>query len=57
MTKLNPYVSFNGTAEEAFNFYKSVFGGDFETVMRWGDNPQCAGMSDGRWMPLPPTFM
>jgi PhnB protein len=46
MTKVNPYLSFNGTAEEAFNFYKSVFGGEFETVMRWGDNPQCENMSD-----------
>ena len=39
MTKLNPYLSFNGNAEEAFNFYKSVFGGDFAAIMRWGDNP------------------
>lgn len=39
-------MSFNGNTEEAFNFYKSVFGGDFETVMRWSDNPQCEGMSD-----------
>ena len=46
MTKVNPYISFDGNAEEAFNFYKSVFGGDFETVMRWKDNPQCEGMSD-----------
>lgn len=29
-TKLNPYLNFNGTCEEAFNFYKSVFGGDFK---------------------------
>lgn len=41
MTQLDPYLSFNGNAEEAFNFYKSVFGGDFEAVLRWGDNPQC----------------
>jgi PhnB protein len=40
MTQLNPYLSFGGNAEEAFNFYKSVFGGDFAAVMRWGDNPQ-----------------
>ena len=39
MTQLNPYLSFNGNAEEALNFYKSVFGGDFLTIMRWGDNP------------------
>jgi len=29
-TKLNPYLNFNGTCEEAFNFYKSVFGGEFK---------------------------
>ena len=29
MTKLNPYLNFDGTCEEAFNFYKSVFGGEF----------------------------
>ena len=46
MTKVNPYLTFDGNTEEAFNFYKSVFGGDFETVMRWKDNPQCEGMSD-----------
>jgi PhnB protein len=46
MTKVNPYISFNGNAEEAFDFYRSVFGGDLETVMRWGDNPQCAQMPE-----------
>jgi PhnB protein len=46
MTKINPYISFDGNTEEAFNFYKSVFGGDFPAVMRWADNPQCEGMSD-----------
>ncbi len=30
MAKLNPYLSFDGTCEEAFNFYKSVFGGEFQ---------------------------
>lgn len=29
MAKLNPYLNFDGTCEEAFNFYKSVFGGEF----------------------------
>jgi Uncharacterized protein conserved in bacteria len=29
MPKLNPYLNFDGKAEEAFNFYKSVFGGEF----------------------------
>jgi len=40
MKLVNPYLNFPGTAEEAFNFYKSVFGGEFITVMRFKDNPQ-----------------
>lgn len=39
MSILNPYLIFNGTAEQAFNFYKSVFGGDFTALMRMGDAP------------------
>jgi PhnB protein len=39
MPALNPYLNFNGNAEEAFNFYKSVFGGDFATIMRFKDVP------------------
>ena len=46
MTKVNPYLTFNGKTEEAFNFYKSVFGGEFPGLMRWADNPQCEGMTD-----------
>ncbi|HEV7701174.1 MAG TPA: VOC family protein, partial [Pyrinomonadaceae bacterium] len=46
MTQLNPYLSFDGNAEEAMNFYGSVFGSDLATVMRWGDNPQCESFSD-----------
>lgn len=37
MPTINPYINFNGNAEEAFNFYKSVFGGEFETVVRFKD--------------------
>ncbi|MCR9226816.1 MAG: VOC family protein [Flavobacteriaceae bacterium] len=37
--KVNPYLNFNGNAEEAFNFYKSVFGGDFTAVMKMSDAP------------------
>jgi PhnB protein len=39
MTVVNPYLNFNGNCEEAFNFYKSVFGGEFVTVMRFKDVP------------------
>lgn len=35
MAKINPYIHFNGNAEEAFTFYKSVFGGEFAMVMRF----------------------
>jgi PhnB protein len=37
MASINPYINFNGNAEEAFNFYKSVFGGEFTTIVRFKD--------------------
>ncbi len=37
MPLINPYINFNGNAEEAFTFYKSVFGGEFAQVMRFKD--------------------
>jgi len=40
MTKLNPYLSFKGTCEEAFNFYRSVFGNEFLFVGRFNDMPE-----------------
>ena len=39
MALINPHINFNGNAEEAFNFYKSVFGGEFSMIMRFGDMP------------------
>lgn len=39
MTTINPYLTFNGNCEEAFHFYKSVFGGDFPYVGRYRDMP------------------
>ncbi|MBS1729717.1 MAG: VOC family protein [Bacteroidetes bacterium] len=39
MATINPYIHFNGNAEEAFTFYKSVFGGEFAMVMRFKDLP------------------
>jgi PhnB protein len=39
MAVINPYLNFDGNTEEAFNFYKSVFGGDFVMVMRFKDLP------------------
>lgn len=44
MKVVNPYLNFPGTAEEAFNFYKSVFGGEFSAFMR---------MKDVQGMPVP----
>ncbi len=44
MARINPYLNFNGNTEEAFNFYKSVFGGEFATVMRFGETPGCDEM-------------
>jgi PhnB protein len=42
MALINPHINFNGNAEEAFNFYKSVFGGEFSMIMRFKDisNPE-----------------
>ena len=37
MATINPYINFNGNAEEAFNFYKSVFGGEFAKIIRFKD--------------------
>ena len=42
MALINPHINFNGNAEEAFNFYKSVFGGEFAKIIRFKDlvNPE-----------------
>ena len=37
MALINPHVNFNGNAEEAFTFYKSVFGGEFTKIIRFKD--------------------
>jgi len=37
MALINPHINFNGNAEEAFNFYKSVFGGEFAMIIRLKD--------------------
>ena len=46
MATLNPYLNFNGNCEEAFNYYKSVFGGEFVTVMKYGEMPGEQPMSE-----------
>ncbi|MGV1012979.1 MAG: VOC family protein [Flavobacterium sp.] len=40
MAQINPHILFKGTTEEAFNFYKSVFGGDFSMLLRMKDLPK-----------------
>src|SRR6218665_110212 len=46
MATINTYLNFPGTAEEAFNFYKSVFGGEFSFIQRFKDTPEGAHMTD-----------
>ena len=40
MKAVNTYLNFKGNTEEAFNFYKSVFGGEFANVTRFGNTPE-----------------
>ncbi len=40
MVSINTYLNFNGNCEEAFNFYKSVFGGEFTYMGRFGEMPE-----------------
>jgi PhnB protein len=39
MTRLHTYLNFAGDADQAFEFYRSVFGGDFSSVIRFRDMP------------------
>ncbi len=39
MAKLNAYLNFAGNSEEAFNFYRTVFGGEFTSVVRFKNMP------------------
>lgn len=44
MKSINPYLNFKGNTEEAFNFYKEAFGGEF-ALMRYKDAPEKEKMS------------
>ena len=44
MAIINPYLTFLGNCEEAFNYYKSIFGGEFSFVGRFGEMPPQEGM-------------
>ncbi|QNJ98087.1 VOC family protein [Constantimarinum furrinae] len=39
MTSIHPYLTFNGDCEAAFTLYKGIFGGDFQTLSRFGEMP------------------
>ena len=39
MASLHTYLTFNGDCEKAFEFYKSVFGGEFESMSRFSEMP------------------
>ena len=45
MATINPYLNFNGNTEEVFNFYRSVFGGEFITMQRFKDTPDADKIS------------
>jgi len=45
MATVNLYINFNGTTEEAFKFYKSVFGGEFIGLQRYKDTPAVDNLS------------
>ena len=46
MATISPYLNFMGNTEDAFNFYKSVFGGEFEMVTRFKDTPETANVPE-----------
>lgn len=45
MATVNPYLTFLGNCEEAFKFYKSVFGGEFSSLSRFSEMPPQEGMT------------
>lgn len=44
MATINSYLNFDGQCEEAFHFYKSVFGGEFTNISKFGEMPPQEGM-------------
>lgn len=45
MPSINPYLNFPGTCEEAFNFYRGVFGGELD-VSRYTEMPDDGSMPE-----------
>ncbi|MDO5616902.1 MAG: VOC family protein [Cruoricaptor ignavus] len=46
MATVNVYLTFDGECEQAFEFYKSVFGGEFPYIGKFGDMPPQDGMPE-----------
>lgn len=46
VSAVNPYLNFKGNTREAFDFYRSVFGGDFAAVIRYADFPGNMGVAE-----------
>jgi PhnB protein len=46
MLTINPYLNFADNTEEAFIFYRSVFGGEFRALQRFKDTPETANVPD-----------
>ena len=44
MVTINPYLNFAGNTEEAFDFCRSIFGGNYATLQRFKDTPQAGGI-------------
>jgi PhnB protein len=49
---INPYLNFNGNCEEAFKFYKSVFGGELQNLQRFKETPSESHLppNEGEWL-------
>lgn len=45
MATINPYLNFNGTTEEAFNFYKEALGGEILGIQRFKDTPEAGSLT------------
>lgn len=48
MKKIEPALVFNGNTEEAFNFYRSVFGGEFIMLQRFKDGPMSKDLPESQ---------
>ena len=46
MIEVSPFLSFNGDCESAFDFYKSIFGGEFDFIYRYKDVPAEKAISE-----------